>query len=151
MSKANVEEYYDAVNETYSEQYEKDKIFDTSRIYPSNYFRTQLLINSFIKKNVKRIIEVGVGEGTPLLQLHKAGFDTVGFDISKKMVEKAKSNGRAHDGWENRIFYGDIRDPNTYVSALCDGRFDGLIAMGVMPHVENDDMVIENISSIIKK
>jgi len=53
MSKANIEAHYDAVTKTYSEQYERDKIFDITRSYPANYFRMQLLINSFIRKDVK--------------------------------------------------------------------------------------------------
>jgi hypothetical protein len=30
------------------------------------------------------------------------------------------------------------------------GGFDGLMAMGVMPHVENDQMVLENIASLLR-
>ena len=50
-----------------------------------------LLINSFIKYELKKVIEVGVGEGT-LVKLAKAGMDVSGFDVSKKMVEVAKNN-----------------------------------------------------------
>lgn len=152
MSKAKVEDYYNAVTETYHQQYERDGVFDTTRIYPSNYFRSQLLINSFLNKDVNRIIEVGIGEGTPLLQLQRAGFDTFGFDMSQSMVDKARLNYKNNGVIDNtsRLFWGDIRDPNTYVSVLKGGKFDGLIAMGVMPHVENDDAVIENMSSMIK-
>ena len=44
--------------------------------------------------NVKspKFVEIGVGEGTPLVQLAKAGMDVSGVDISQSMVEKAKGN-----------------------------------------------------------
>jgi 2-polyprenyl-3-methyl-5-hydroxy-6-metoxy-1,4-benzoquinol methylase len=51
-----------------------------------------LLINSFIRNNVKRVVEVGVGEGTPLISLAKAGMSVSGFDISQSMVDKSKEN-----------------------------------------------------------
>jgi len=145
-----VDRHYDARAEGYHKQYERDKLYDMSLPYPANYFRLQLLINSFVKKGIKRVIEVGVGEGTPLATLGKAGIDVWGFDISKKMVERAKETVRNNQMNPDQIFWGDIQDPITYAHALKDGRFDGLMAMGVMPHVENDDMVLNNISTIVR-
>ncbi|OFV92911.1 MAG: methyltransferase [Acidobacteria bacterium RIFCSPLOWO2_02_FULL_61_28] len=154
MSNANpeisVSSYYDAVANHYHEQYQREKLYDTSRGYPANYFRLQLLLNSFITKGVKRIIEVGVGEGTPLATLGKTGIDVWGFDISQEMVKKSKRTMQENNMNPDHIFWGDVQDPNTYVQALKGGLFDGLMAMGVMPHVENDDMVIKNMSTMIR-
>ena len=69
-----------------------------------------------------------------------------GFDISKEMVKKSKTMSAG--GFNpDQIFWGDIQDPISYAYALKDGPFDGLMAMGVMPHVENDDLVLENMSN----
>lgn len=144
-------DHYDAVSEGYGKQYDNKNLYDTSAVYPANYFRLQILLNSFVQKNVKRVIEVGVGEGTPLMTLSKAGIDVHGFDISENMVEQAKKSAAKAGITENNIFLGDIQDPNTYIHAVKDGQFDGLMAMGVMPHVENDDMVLHNMSSLVKK
>jgi hypothetical protein len=35
----------------------------------------------------------------------------------------------------DHIFLADIQDPTTYAHVFQDGLFDGLMAMGVMPHV----------------
>lgn len=148
---AQVKEYYDAVTKDYDRQYDRETLLDTKKYYPANYFRMQLMINSFLKNNLKRILEVGSGEGTPLLQLHKAGFDVAGFDISQNMVDKSRENFTKSipDFDTSKLFWGDIRDVNTYVHTLKDGKFDGLMAMGVMPHVENDDLVLKNVNAVL--
>lgn len=144
-----VHAHYDAVAEGYSEQYQRDLLFTRPR-YPANYFRLQLLLNAFINKGVKRVIEVGVGEGTPLATLAKAGIDVWGFDISEKMVERSRSTLRALGIPEERVFWGDVLDPVTYAHSLREGQFDGLMAMGVMPHVENDDLALGNMSTMVR-
>lgn len=145
-----VRAHYDAVAESYHQQYERERLYDTSTDYPANYFRLQLLLNSFATKGLKRVIEVGVGEGTPLATLGKAGIDVWGFDISNEMVNKSKEMMKTNGMNPDHIFWGDIQDPTTYIHAVREGQFDGLVAMGVMPHVENDDMVIENMATLVR-
>lgn len=145
-----VQEHYDGSAENYHLQYERNFLSDVNREYPANYFRLHLLINSFVKNNVKRVIEVGVGEGTPLVTLSKAGMDVAGFDISESMVEKSKSNFKKNNLDETKIIWGDIQDPITYSPLLKDGQFDALLAMGVTPHVRNDQFVIKNMREMVR-
>jgi 2-polyprenyl-3-methyl-5-hydroxy-6-metoxy-1,4-benzoquinol methylase len=146
-----VHEFYDASAATYHEQYERAQLRDTSKEYPANYFRLQLLLNSFVSKQLKKVIEVGVGEGTPLSTIGRAGIDIWGFDIAKEMVSRSKEKMRAEGMSPDQIFWGDIEDPITYSHAVRGGLFDGLIAMGVMPHVRNDDAVIDNMSALVRE
>ena len=148
---AEVKEHYNSVADKYDMQYDKNRLYNISESYPANYFRMQLMINSFLQKNIKKIFEVGIGEGTPLLQLHKSGFDVSGCDIAVNMVDKARTNFKNSDKEydASKIFLGDIRDVNSYVHCLKHGKFDGLVAMGVMPHIENDDLVMKNINSML--
>jgi 2-polyprenyl-3-methyl-5-hydroxy-6-metoxy-1,4-benzoquinol methylase len=143
-------DHYNSVAESYNEQYDKNNLCDISRPYPANYFRMQLLLNTFAKHNIRRAIEVGVGDGTPLMTLSKSGVDVYGFDVSEKMVEEAKKNADACGMRSDQIFVGDIQDPNTYMHSIRDGKFDGLIAMGVMPHVQNDNFVMSNMNNLLE-
>ena len=143
-------EHYDESSSTYHEFYDKEKLFDVTAPYPANYFRLQLLSNSFKSKKIQNVIEVGVGEGTPLTTLGKAGMDVWGFDRSKEMVKKSKENMEKNNMNKEQIFWGDIQNPTTYTQVLHDMKFDGLIAMGVMPHVNNDDEVLKNMASLVK-
>jgi 2-polyprenyl-3-methyl-5-hydroxy-6-metoxy-1,4-benzoquinol methylase len=149
-NKKSVVDHYNGVAKDYHLQYNRENIHDSSTRYPANYFRLQILLNSFINKRIHRVIEVGVGEGTPLATLGKSGIEVWGFDISQEMIKKSQQM-MAENGMDpEKIFWGDIQDPTTYAHALSEGQFDGLMAMGVMPHIENDDMVLENISSMIR-
>jgi 2-polyprenyl-3-methyl-5-hydroxy-6-metoxy-1,4-benzoquinol methylase len=150
MKPSTVSKHYDAVAASYDRQYERDLLYDLSRPYPANYFRLQLLLNSFAPRGLKRIIEVGVGEGTPLSVLGRAGLDVWGFDVSSAMVEASKARMHEHGMNPDHIFWADIQDPTTYAHVFRDGLFDGLMAMGVMPHITNDDMVLENMAALLR-
>jgi 2-polyprenyl-3-methyl-5-hydroxy-6-metoxy-1,4-benzoquinol methylase len=145
-----VAKHYDASAENYHLQYERNLVSDVSRDYPANYFRLHQLINSFAQNNVRRVIEVGVGEGTPLITLSKAGMDVSGFDISHKMVEAARVNFVENGLSPESIIFGDIQDPITYSPLLKAGQFDALLAMGVMPHVRNEEYVLKNMKNLVK-
>lgn len=145
-----VTDFYNKIAEDYHRQYDRELLRDTSRPYPANYFRLQLLLNSFARENIRRVVEVGVWEGTPFAAMVSAGIEVWGFDISEAMVEKSREKARNLGMDETRIFWGDIRDPLTYERLLKGRSFDGLVAMGVMPHIENDDMVLENMAALVK-
>lgn len=150
MDQSTVSKHYDAVAADYERQYQRDGLLDLSRPYPANYFRLQLLLNSFATWGIKRVIEVGVGEGTPLSTLGRAGMDVWGFDISSAMVDASRARMREHGMDPGHIFWADIQDPTTYAHVFKDGLFDGLMAMGVMPHVANDDMVLKNMAALVR-
>ena len=148
--KDSVASHYDGSAEDYHLQYERDLLLDTTRNYPANYFRMHLLINSFIENNLSKVVEIGVGEGTPLVQLAKSGMDVTGIDISQNMVKKAKENFSSNNLDESKISWGDIEDPMTYNHLMNGGKYDGLLAMGVMPHVRKDQFVLQNMKSMVK-
>src|SRR5258705_6824185 len=149
-SEAVEDAHCDAFSSTYHRQYERDGLHDIGREYPANYFRLQMLLNTFVSHGVKRVIEVGVGEGTPLATLGNAGFDVWGFDLSPEMVRRSRDRMRDNSMDPDHIFQADIQDPVTYAGAFKHGRFDALMAMGVMPHIENDDMVLENMATLVR-
>jgi 2-polyprenyl-3-methyl-5-hydroxy-6-metoxy-1,4-benzoquinol methylase len=148
--KDSVAAHYDGSAENYHLQYERDLLSDITRDYPANYFRMHLLINSFVENNLSRVVEIGVGEGTPLVQLAKAGMDVSGIDISQNMVKKAKENFSSNNLDEKKISWGDIQDPMTYNHLFNDGKYDALLAMGVMPHVSDIQFVLQNMKSMVK-
>ena len=106
-----VSEHYNASAENYHRQYQEETLKDLTQDYPANYFRLQLLSQSFIENNVKTAIEVGVGEGTPLATLASAGIDVSGFYISTEMVKRAKASVDAIGQDTARIILADVEDP----------------------------------------
>ncbi len=146
-----VDVHYDSVAENYHEQYDRENLYDLKKPYPANYFRMQYMLNSFAETGAQRVIEVGVGEGTPLANLATMGADCWGFDISENMVARAKETFKERGLDDSHISWGDITDVNTYMHMLRGGRFDGAMAMGVMPHVRHDDQTLQNIKRLVKE
>ena len=145
-----VSDHYDAAAANYHKQYEEETLRDLAQEYPANYFRLKLLLKSFKENSIKRTIEVGVGEGTPLSTLAKEGIEVSGFDISHAMVKRAKESIAATGQNPDNIIWGDVQDRTTYQPLLAGGLFDGLMAMGVMPHVEDDDLCLRNMKDMVK-
>jgi 2-polyprenyl-3-methyl-5-hydroxy-6-metoxy-1,4-benzoquinol methylase len=141
--------YYDAVAEDYHRQYQRSNLYSPGE-YPANYFRLQILIRLLSGSAAKRVYEVGVGEGTPLMTMAKAGFEVAGCDISEKMVIKARENFKASGLSEHLISWGDVEDSTTLAPQLRDGKFDAVIAAGVLPHVKNDSLFLQNLKMIVR-
>lgn len=148
---ASVSAHYDAAADISRDQYDTRALRNPALTYPANYFRLKLLTESFKRQKVRRVLEVGVGEGTPLIALSKEGMDVMGFDVARNMVEISKENLRKAGMDPNRIFLADIQNKRSYMKHLkASEKFDGLMAMGVMPHVENDAKVIQNMAALVR-
>ena len=147
--KQDIAKLYDAASGDYHQMYQRENLEKAGR-YPANYFRLQILVRRLASANVKRVYEIGVGEGTPLLTMAKMGFEVAGCDISEAMVAAARRNFKAQGLAEDLIQWGDVEDSTTLVGQLSGGRFDAVIAAGVMPHVRNDRLFLENVKMLLQ-
>ena len=145
-----VKNHYKAVAVSYHEQYDPELLRVIERPYPANYFRLEKLLKSFGENNVRRALEVGIGDGTPLAAVARLNIDVWGFDFTEEMVTKAQETIKSVGGDPSQLFVADIQDPQTFANKLPEGGFDGVIAMGVMPHVESDKDVLENITKLVQ-
>jgi len=149
MDKASVGDHYNAVAETYHQQYQRENLASHG-VYPANYFRLQILVQRLSALRLKSVYEVGVGEGTPLATIASMGFRVAGCDIADAMVKKARANFKSRGLTENLIQWGDVQDAATLAGQLGDGAFDAVIAAGVLPHVANDQLALRNMGMLIR-
>lgn len=146
---ANVSDHYRASADSYFEQYQRENLL-TLDDYPANYFRLQILVQRLAQSGLKSVFEVGVGEGTPLATMAEMGFRVAGCDITEAMVEKSRENFQKRGLSPQLIQWGDVEDATTLAPQLKDGQFDSVIAAGVLPHVKNDGMVLDNIGMLVR-
>jgi 2-polyprenyl-3-methyl-5-hydroxy-6-metoxy-1,4-benzoquinol methylase len=144
-----VSDYYDVAAEDYHQQYQRSNLHSATE-YPANYFRLQILLRILASSAAKSVYEIGVGEGTPLLMMSKAGLEVAGCDISDGMVSKARGNFKANGLSEDLIRWGDIEDAATFAAQLTNGKFDAVIAAGVLPHIRNDQLFLQNLKMIVR-
>jgi 2-polyprenyl-3-methyl-5-hydroxy-6-metoxy-1,4-benzoquinol methylase len=146
---ANVADHYNASAPTYSEQYDANTIL-TSKEYPANYFRLERVKQRVAALGLTSIYELGIGDGSPLAAMAEMGLRVGGSDLTEGMLAVAKSQfeGRGLDS--SVLTLGDIQDRTTLESAIATGPYDGVMALGVLPHVRDDAAVVENMSAFIK-
>jgi 2-polyprenyl-3-methyl-5-hydroxy-6-metoxy-1,4-benzoquinol methylase len=141
--------HYDTVAADYHLQYRREQL-NTVAEYPANYFRLQMLVNRLASLGARRVYEVGVGEGTPLLTLAGMGIEVAGCDISEAMVEQARARIVQAGLPPSTVSWGDIQDCVTFAHHLRNGPFDAVIAAGVLPHVANDSLFLENVRMLLR-
>jgi 2-polyprenyl-3-methyl-5-hydroxy-6-metoxy-1,4-benzoquinol methylase len=145
----NVSDHYNAIAENYFRQYQRENLA-TSAQYPANYFRLQILVQRIARAGLKSVYEVGCGEGTPLAAMAALGLRIAGCDIADAMVERARENFGKRGLDRSLIQWGDIEDATTIAAQLKNGQFDAVVAAGVLPHVRNDALTLENVGMLVR-
>jgi 2-polyprenyl-3-methyl-5-hydroxy-6-metoxy-1,4-benzoquinol methylase len=145
---ADVVEHYDASAPTYSEQYDESKLL-TSEEFPANYYRLKKIKQRVIDLGLTSIYELGIGDGSPITAMGKLGLRVGGSDLSEAMLGVARSQFEANGLDPSVLTWGDIQDRATLESAIATGPYDGVMALGVLPHVRDEGVVVDNMSQFI--
>ncbi len=135
--------YYDQESKIYNDIYSKD--ISKQEFYPANAVRFEMILDYLKASNVKTVLDVGCGAGTPLKRLLEEGFDAQGFDFSSGMVDIAKKTlqDAGHD--PARCFHADLENRGS----LPQTTFDAIIATGVFPHNLNDRAAYANLRDLL--
>lgn len=144
-----VARFYDSEAADYHRMYQRSNLESLER-YPANYFRLQILVRRLASLSAKRVYEIGVGEGTPLVAMAKLGMEVSGCDISEAMVNQARKNFSENGLSPELIQWGDVEDATTLAKQLAGGKYDSVIAAGVLPHVRNDRLMLETVKMCLK-
>lgn len=114
------------------------KRMDTARFYNEEIFS---LAKPFLKGD---ILEVGCGIGSFTEKLISVG-NVTAIDIEKYYISKTKKalGKRAHVG------FGDIEKGKYFFDSS--KRFDSIICLNVLEHIQNDTKTLQNIYSLLRK
>jgi len=92
----------------------------------------------------KRILEIGVGQGTDLMQFAKAGAMCFGVDITDNHLVLTKLN------FELRDKDVDLRKADATQLPFPNGHFDCVYSFGVLHHIPEIDKVISEVRRVLK-
>jgi 2-polyprenyl-3-methyl-5-hydroxy-6-metoxy-1,4-benzoquinol methylase len=145
---ADVVEHYDASAPTYSEQYDESKLL-TSEEFPANYYRLKKIKQRVFDLGLSSIYELGIGDGSPITAMGKMGLRVGGSDLSEAMLGVARSQFEANGLDPSVLTWGDIQDRSTLEAAIATGPYGGVMALGVLPHVRDEGVVVDNMSQFI--
>ncbi len=129
--------------EHYTDIYNQEPNFKVD--YPANKKRLEITIKQLKKINPKKILDAGCGNGLPLINIKKKGFNIEGFDKSKNMVLAAKENLKKNKMDPNLIFNWD------FSKKINRKKFDCIIGLGSFYYASNFNKVLKIQSSMLKK
>lgn len=146
-----VKAHYDGSAPTYHEQYDPNLIH-TNAEYPSNFYRLEKVIDVLTRVGATSVYELGSGEATPLIRIHKAlDIAVAGNDISPEMVRLGHENLKRHGLDPSLLTLLDIEDRAAISNEQSlRGHHDAVMALGVIPHVADDSWFVEAMSGFLK-
>jgi SAM-dependent methyltransferase len=145
-----VSSHYDGSAASYFEQFDPERIW-TNEEYPANYFRLQLVQRLLAEAGVTSLYELGVGDATPLSTIGSTGIHVAGHDISPEMVKFARANMEAKGLDPALISLLDAQDAGAIAAEReMRGQFDAVMALGVIPHVSDDNAFVAAMDTFVK-
>ena len=145
-----VASHYDGSASTYSDQYNAEKTW-TNEEYPANFFRLKLVRQILADSGVKSVYEHGVGDATPLVRIAGDGIRVAGNDVSPEMVKFARANMTDHGLDPEAINLLDVQSHDAIdVERKRAGSFDAAMALGVIPHVEDDQWFVDSMDKFLE-
>ncbi len=129
-------EYYDQVAQTYKQMYEENY-----NKYPANLIRLKLLTKRLKETDTKTVLDVGCGTCAPMIKLLKEGFKVRGCDFSSEMIKIGKDQLKNEGFDSNLIAQSDIEDD----LSLPKEKFDSILALGVFPHLIDEEKALQNL------
>ena len=145
-----VSSHYDGSAASYFEQFDPERIW-TNKEYPANYFRLQLVQRLLAEAGVNSLYELGVGDATPLSTIGSTGSQVAGHDISPEMVKFARANMEARGLDPALISLLDAQDSGAIAAEReLRGEFDAVMALGVIPHVSDDNAFVAAMDTFVR-
>ncbi len=145
-----VASHYDGSASTYADQYDETKIW-TNEEYPANYFRLKLVRRILADAGVTSLYEHGVGDATPLVTIAGDGIRVAGNDVSPEMVKFARANMTKHGLDPEAINLLDVQSHDSIdIEREKAGSFDAVMALGVIPHVEDDRWFVASMDKFLE-
>jgi len=143
-----VGEYFEDIALDFDSYYEQPKGLINKIV--NNWFRKPGLIKrmeitlELIKPSVgKKILDVGCGSGKLAVECAKRGAEVYGIDVSKNMIELAKSHCQKNNVKVEFIVGDALRGlPKD---------FDFSVALGVLEYLDCPHMLLENMLASVKK
>ncbi len=92
----------------------------------------------------QKVLEIGMGQGSDLLQFAKGGAECFGVDITDAHLELARRNFELHG------FKADFRRADAVALPFADASFDCVYSFGVLHHIPEIERVLAEIRRVLK-
>ena len=129
---------------------ETGNLDDLSTGYPANYFAWRIALADAPGLSATSLFEVGVGSGHGAAHVMGAGLSFAGIDRDPACVAKTRDVVVQLGGDESAILEADIESPSTLSGIPAAGSYDMLMALGIMPHVQDRKASLDAMVSLVR-
>lgn len=123
---------------------------DWSRSISEHRYATVPYIKKFMdcsKFEDKKVLEIGCGAGSDLIEYAKAGAEVYGIDITKKAIALAKKRFECESGFKHQHL---LETYNGHNIPFANQTFDLVYSCGVLHHTPYMDHLFSEIYSVLK-
>ena len=92
----------------------------------------------------KRVLEIGVGLGTDLLQFARSGAETTGIDLTPKSVEMTRKR------FEQEGLHADLHAMDAEALEFPEASFDVVYSFGVLHHVPSTERALAEARRVLR-
>ncbi len=131
-------------------RWETEHLSDLSLGYPANHFAWKLVLASARAQAATTLVEIGVGRGNGVAHVLDAGMQFAGIDRDSECVEVTRAVLAGLGADPGTVVHADIEDPGSLLSLPGAGSFDTLMALGVMPHVEDPVAAVRAMAALVR-
>jgi hypothetical protein len=118
--------------------------------YPANAAAFRYVLSTAVSTGARTIIEAGIGAGAAIDTWHSAGLDISGFDLNEDCVDQAQQRMLAAGLDPAAVSLADARDANSLTGVRYAGTADLCVAMGVAPHCEDTEQLVNTLLSLVR-
>lgn len=129
---------------------ETEQLADLSIGYPANHFAWRFVLSAARARGASQVIEVGVGHGNGLAHVLAAGLGFAGIDHDPACVQATRSVAQGVGIDPDRIVLADIEDEASLRALPGHGAFDTLVALGVLPSVQDEARALRNMAALVR-
>ena len=127
-----------------SESGASDYFTEVERLRFEEYARWMKPCFAYDQHRGQRVLEVGFGQGTDLVQFAKGGAGCYGVDLSERHLELASKNFECRNLRAN-LFLEDVRNLH-----FPDAFFDAVYSFGVLHHSDEPERCFSEIRRVLK-
>ena len=105
-------------------------------------------LRKLVKKYVvgNSVLDAGCGTGHTTLELLNTGYNVTAIDNSQEMVDFTQRIIKESD-YRGEVYFLDLTNTNV----LGENKFDTVVCLDVLEHVEDDELAIKNLYYVLKR
>jgi ubiquinone/menaquinone biosynthesis C-methylase UbiE len=127
------------------EEFGSRRFFDTIEYYRYRVFSPWIKeLVDFNEFRGKRLLEIGCGTGTDLVQFARGGARVTGVDLTPRSIEIAKRRFQVY-GLEGEFAIGDGERLN-----FADESFDAVYSFGVLHHTPDTEAAVDEVYRVLR-